>query len=132
MKHLLGIAVLASLLAGCSNSYDGRYPIDTIKMRTEGSGHVELTNETFPLHAWFEIDSENCFRIHQGGVTSVYPHPTIMKTVDGFEALSDNPRGTGRFAWSFDKGEEGGLCSLTLTYDGVHSLVMLSKGKESR
>jgi hypothetical protein len=132
MKPLFAVAVTACLLTGCSDNYDGRYPIDTMTMRTEGSGHAELANQTFPLNAWFEIESGVSIRIHDGGVTSVYPRPTIMKTMDGFEAVSDDPHGNGQFSWSFERGDPDGFCSLTLTYDGVQSLVMLSKGKESR
>ncbi len=131
MKHLLAVAVMACLLTGCGENYDGRYPIDTMTMRTGGSGHAEAANETFPLNAWFEIESGKSIRIHQGGVTSVYQHPKMMKTVEGFEAVSDDPRGTRQFSWSFEKGEPGGLCSLTSTDDGVHRLTMVSKGKKS-
>ena len=31
---------------------------------------------------------------------------------------------------AFEKADEAGVCGLTLTYDGVHSLIMLSKGKD--
>jgi len=132
MKLLCAAALTACLVAGCGENYDGRYPIDTMRMWTEGAGRAELASETFPLNAWFEIESGESIRIHEGGVTSVYPHLTVLKTVDGFEAFSDGPRGSGQFSWSFDRGESGGLCSLTFTYDGVHSLIMLSKGRESQ
>jgi hypothetical protein len=131
MNHVKAIAVMACLFYGCSENVDGRYPIDTISMRTEASGQILLTNETFPLDAWFEIESGKCIRIHEGGVTSVYPHPTMVNTVEGFDALSDNPNGSGQVSWSFERGDPGGSCGLTLTYDGVHSLIMLSKGKDS-
>jgi hypothetical protein len=132
MKHLLAVTVTACLIAGCGENFDGRYPIDSISMRTEGGGHIELTNQTYPLNAWFEIEIGTCFRIHEGGVTSVYPRPTVVKTPLGFDALSDDPHGGGQYSWSFEKDEPDGACSLTLTYDGIHSLIMVSKGKERR
>jgi hypothetical protein len=102
-------------------------------MRSEGAGRAELANETFPLNAWFEIESRGCFRVHEGGVTSTYPHIKIVKTDEGFDAVSDAPHGPGVFSWSFEKGEEeDGLCSLTFTYDGIHYLTMISKGRETR
>lgn len=129
MKHLIAVAVTACLLAGCGENYDGRYPIDTMTTRTEGSGHAELANQTFPLNAWFEIESGKFIRIHESGVTSVYPDPRIMKTGEGFEAVADDPHGIGQFSFSFEKGASDGLCSLTFTDDGVHHLILLSKGK---
>ena len=129
MKTLFAVAVTACLLAGCGDNYDGRYPIDTMTMRTEGSGHAELANQTYPLDAWFEIESGKSVRIHDGGVTSVYPTPRIMKTNEGFEAVSNDTRGVGQFSLSFEKGETDGLCCLTFTDDGVHHLTLMSKGK---
>ena len=129
MKHLLAVAVMACLLAGCGDNYDGRYPIDTMTVRTEGSGRAELANLTYPLDAWFEIESGKSIRIHESGVTSVYSTPTIMKTDEGFEAVSNDPHGVGQFSLSFEKGKQDGLCSLTFTDDGVHHLILLSKGK---
>jgi hypothetical protein len=130
MKHLFVFALAACLFSGCRENYTGRYPIDTMTTKTEGSGQTELANETFPLNAWFEIDPDNAIRIHEGGVTSVYPKPKVRETNDGFEAVSDDPQGLGVYSWSFEKADEAGVCSLTLSYDGVHSLIMLSKGKD--
>jgi hypothetical protein len=129
MKTLFVFAFTASLLAGCGENYDGRYPIDTMTVRTEGSGHAELANRTYPLDAWFEIESGKAIRIHDSGVTSVYPTPRIMKTDEGFEAVSNDTHGIGQFSLSFEKGVSDGLCSLTFTDDGVHHLVLQSKGK---
>jgi hypothetical protein len=53
----------------------------------------------------------------------------IMKTDEGFEAVSNDPRGINQFSLSFEKGAEDGLCSLTFSDDGVHHLILLSKGK---
>jgi hypothetical protein len=132
MKHLLLVAIAASLFMGCGDNFDGRYPVDTMRMRTLGAGHAEPVNETFPLNAWFEIESGSAIRIHEGGVTSVYRNPNFMKTFGGFEATTANPHGGGESSWSFEKGEPGGFCSLTFTYDHVHFLTMLSKGREHR
>jgi hypothetical protein len=132
MKHFVAVALAACVFAGCSGNYDGRYPIDTIRMKTTGPGHAEPVSETFPLSAWFEIDSDNSIRVHEGGVTSVYAHPRIVNTVGGFEAVSADPRGKGEFTWSFEKGVPDGLCSLTFSYDRVHYLTLVSKGKEHR
>jgi hypothetical protein len=132
MKYLLLVAIAASLFMGCSDNVDGRYPIDTMRMRTGGAGNAEPVNETFPLNAWFEIESGSAMRIHEGGVTSVYPNPKILRTVGGFEAMTENPRGEGESSWSFDKGEPGGFCSMTFTYDRIHFLTMLSKGRDTR
>ena len=44
--------------------------------------------------------------------------------------FSRKAQGLGVYSWSFEKADEAGVCSLTLTYDGVHSLIMLSKGKD--
>ena len=129
MKTLFAFAVTACLVAGCGENYDGRYPIDTMTVRTEGSGHAELANQTYPLDAWFEIESGKSIRIHDGGVTSVYPTPMIMKTDEGFEAVSNDPRGINQFSLSFEKGTSDGLCSLTFSDDGVYHLILLSKGK---
>lgn len=129
MKSLFALAVTACLLTGCGENYDGRYPIDTMTERTGGSGHVELANQTYPLDAWFEIESGKSIRIHEGGVTSVYPTSIVMKTDEGFEAVSDDPRGINQYSLSFEKGVSDGLCSLTFSDDGVHHLVLLSKGK---
>jgi hypothetical protein len=130
MKQIVGVVLAACLVAGCSGNYDGRYPIDTIRIKTTGPGHAQPVSETFPLNAWFEIDSENSIRVHAGGVTSVYEHPMIVKTSGGFEAVSAGPRGKGEFTWSFEKGDPDGLCSLTFTHDRVHYLTLVSKGKE--
>ena len=131
MKYILLVALASSLFTGCGDNFDGRYPIDTMRMRTGEPGHAQPVSETFPLNAWFEIESGNAIRIHEGGVTSVYRDPKIMKTLGGFEAMTANPHGGGESSWSFEKGEPGGFCSLTFTYDRVHYLTMLSKGRES-
>ncbi|HMK38368.1 MAG TPA: hypothetical protein VK569_03445 [Bacteroidota bacterium] len=130
MKPFPAIAIAAILLAGCSNSFDGRYPIDTIKIESRGTARADQAVDTFPLNAWFEIESGKCIRVHAAGVTSTYRHPKIKKTVEGFEAISDNPRGPGKYSWSFEEGKPGGLCCLTFTHDGVHHMMLLSKGKE--
>ena len=129
MKTLFACAFAACLVAGCGENYDGRYPIDTMTVRTEGSGHAEVANQTYPLDAWFEIESGKSIRIHDSGVTSVYPTQNIMKTDEGFEAVSNDPRGINHFSLSFEKGTSDGLCSLTFSDDGVHHLILLSKGK---
>ncbi len=132
MKRLFAVAVAASLLAGCAENYDGRYPVDTIRARTEGKRSAEPVSETYPLHAWFEIKSGEAIRIHAGGVTSVYAPSILQQTPGGFEAVSKDPSGRGQCSLSFEKGDEDGLCRLTFTYDRVHYLTMLSRGKETR
>ena len=129
MKRIFAVAAAACLLAGCADSDAGRYCVDTIRIRTAGPHHAEPAAETYPLHAWFEIESGTILRIHDGGVTSVYNATTIMKTRTGFEAVSDDSDGRGRFAWSFERGDTDGSGSLTFTYDRVHFLTMISKGK---
>ena len=131
MKLLVAAALMACLAAGCAENYDGRYPIDTIRTRTEGRGRAEAASETFPLNAWFEIRSGEFIKVHDGGVTSVYRNPGMLATRDGFEAVSPDPRGAGKCSLSFERTTDG-LCSLTLTYDRVHYLVLLSKGLEDR
>jgi len=131
MKTIISAALGACLLAGCGENYDGRYPIDTMTLKTEGSGHADATSQTYPLDAWFEIESGKSIRIHDSGVTSVYPTQNIMKTDEGFEAVSNDPRGINQFSLSFEKGVQDGLCSLTFSDDGVHHMVLQSKGKTS-
>jgi hypothetical protein len=132
MKRIFAVAAAACLLAGCGSSDAGRYSVDTIRIRTEGPHQAEPATETYPLNAWFEIESGTILRIHDGGVTSVYAASSIVKTRTGFEAVADDRDGHGRFAWSFDRGDPDGVSSLTVTYDRIHFLTMISKGKESR
>jgi len=53
MKRLIAAIVLFFLLGGCGPNYDGRYPIDSMRLLSEGSRVTKMVNETFPLDAWF-------------------------------------------------------------------------------
>jgi len=131
MKRLIAAIALFFLLGGCGPNYDGRYPIDSMRMIAEGSRVTNLVNETFPLDAWFEIQSGNLLRVHSGGVTSTYRNARFVMKFNGFDAVTDDPKGSGVYSWSFEQGGQGELCSLTFTHDGIHYLRMVSKGRES-
>jgi len=117
------------MLSGCGPNYDGRYPIDSMRMVSEGPRVTTLVKETFPLDAWFEIQSGNLLRVHSGGVTSTYRNAKFVRTLNGFDAVTDNPRGSGVYSWSFEQGPQGDQCSLTFTQDGFHYLRLVSKGR---
>ena len=72
MIRLIAAIILTILLSGCGPNYDGRYPIDSMRMTSEGPRANSLLSETFPLDAWFEIQSGTLLRVHSGGVTSTY------------------------------------------------------------
>jgi len=131
MKRLVAAIAFTFLLAGCGPNYDGRYPIDSMRMMSEGPRVTNLVSETFPLDAWFEIQSGTLLRVHSGGVTSTYRNARFVKTLNGFDAVTDDPRGAGVYSWSFEQGSEGDRCSLTFTHDGIHYLRMVSKGREA-
>lgn len=129
MRLLFAALAAAFILGGCGPSYDGRYPIDSMRMMSEGARVTRLVSETYPLDAWFEIQSGKLLRIHSGGVTSTYRNARFVKTLTGFDAVTDDPRGAGVYSWSFESGTQGELCSLTFTHDGIHYLRMVSKGR---
>ncbi|HUI09700.1 MAG TPA: hypothetical protein VL221_05180 [Bacteroidota bacterium] len=129
MRRLVAAIAFTLILGGCGPNYDGRYPIDTMRMMAEGPRVTTLVRETFPLDAWFEIQSGTLLRVHSGGVTSTYRNARFVKTLNGFDAVTDDPRGAGLYSWSFERGAKGDLCSLTFTHDGIHYMRMVSKGR---